>query len=643
MTERYWATLPPEQLATELMTRWQDWRRYFWASGIGVKAEKGRRYYFGLNDLGEASSRVQQGGDKGQYLKMVLNEIRPIVQRSLAMIGAQAPVMAPVAANSDADARQQAISSRGILEHVHREEGTAHMDKEVLEGAMTMGDAARLILWDATLGNPNTIDPETKQPTDPDGDFANHVLTPFDWAMDPSVKTRRNPLWLITRTYENRWEWAARLPEKADRILAARENDTNLEEYALRFGAVSEVLQRGDMIPIFRFFHVSGAAIREGRVHTCLNEGTWLEDGANPYRDATGKAGIPVVTCTPGPVSATALGYTNVFDALGVQDLLNAIQSVIASHTIRWGVRPIVDFAGSGMEHSTLGNGTTVLTVKSRDFKPEPLDVPPIPAEVFKEKDALKEQIMGALGMNPTAAGNPPFAGMPAQMAALLDQKARDFNDGLSTNYTEYLQKCATWELNILKAFAKTERFAMVQGKASQWMLKSFSGDSLKGVSRVAMEPVPAGTGTMAWKWAMAELLQKFGVQLAPEQLVNLMRTGEYESPFEYEEANRLRIQQENEGLLEGVIPPMLLARTHWLDIREHLAIVAPPGMAEQPRVVEAVMSTIAQKLALWRAMPPDLLALMDGPAAPSTLPPPMPEQGAPSQQEPQAPEGATA
>jgi hypothetical protein len=646
MAETYWAAYPPEKLAPEIMSRWKDWRRYFWQSGIGEKADKGRRYYYGWNNLGEASSRVQVGGDKGQYLKAVINKIRPVVQRARAMISAQAPKMAPIAANSDAGARKQAISSKGVLEHVHRELDTDAIDDEVLEIAMTMGEGFRLTLWDATLGEEQAVDPDTGRP-ETAGDIKTQALTPFDVAKDPSIRTWRNVPWVIVRTFESRWELAAQHHEKADRILAARDHEPEVGDgFDMRLG-VTDLINQGDFIPVYTFVHVDGKALKDGRYFRCLNEGTWLEDSANPYKTSAGRSRLPIESCAPDRIIATSMGYANIFDALGVADLLNAMESVIASHTVRWGVRPIIDYQGSGLQHSTLGNGVTVLTVKSKEYTPEPMDVPPIPPEVFKHLEALAEEIYQLLGMNSTAAGEPPFSGMAAQAMLLLDQKAREFNDGLARSFSSYKRGCASLELSILQNFAHTPRIAAIEGKAQQWMLKSWTSADLKQVREVAMEPVPAGTGTMAWKWAMAELLQKFGVQMPPADIVNLMRTGEYESPFEYEEANRLRIKSECEGLLEGRMPPLLMARTHWLDIPEHLALLAPPGVEEKPEVVKAVLATVDAKLAMWRSMPPDLLALLGGPPAPSTVPVLPPGTVAPgtqpqqSPQQPQAPEGA--
>lgn len=639
MPEQYWATLPPELLATKVMDKWKDWRRYFWESGIGVKADKGRRYYYGLNDMGDSASRVQAGGSQGQFLRVVLNKLRPVVRRTHAMISAQAPTMLPIPANSDARSREQAISAKGILEDTHRQHDTETLDLEVLEIALTMGESARQTLWDATKGEPQAIDPDTGEPISWAGDFAMDVLTPFDVARDPSWRSRRGWPWVITRTWESRWDWAARVPEKAEKILAARNLEAEYgEPYDFQW-ANAERITEGDAIAVYRFFHVDGPAYRGGRAFTCLSNGTWLEDGKNPYK------GLPVALCSAGGVISTSMSHADMFDALGSADLYNTMHTVIATHTVRWGIRPIVDIANSGIQHSTLGNGVSVLTVKDKDHIPVPLDVPPIPPEVFKHADALGTEINEQMGMNATAMGEPPFAGMPAQLAAILDQKAREYSDGLARSFTAYKQECATQELEILKTFPTSERVAVIQGKSKAWMLKSFTKDDLADVSRVAMEPAPAGTGTMSWKFSMAEVLRQFNVEMAAQDVVELLRTGNFESPFEAEEANRLRIKTENEGLLEGRRPPVLVPRTHWIDIPEHLALLSSPDVTEKPEVVAAVTETVLAKYKAWQSMPLPLLQLLGGPLPPMApaapaVPGEAPPEGEPTDAAPMPPEG---
>jgi hypothetical protein len=63
--DTYWAREAPDKLAGEVMSHWRGWRQYFVESGMAAKADKVRRYYYGLNDLAESNSRLREQGGAG--------------------------------------------------------------------------------------------------------------------------------------------------------------------------------------------------------------------------------------------------------------------------------------------------------------------------------------------------------------------------------------------------------------------------------------------------------------------------------------------------------------------------------------------------------------------------------------------------
>lgn len=626
---RYWATLPPDELAPAVMRHIRDWRRYFNTSGLAEKAAKGHRYYYGRSDSGDASSHLAAGGERKDLVRHIVNGIRPLVQRSIGMLLSGAPEMKPVAANSDAEAREQAIVSKGILEHVHREQEVDALRREALTAAMVMGEGARAILWDANKGEP-TIMGQDGQPAAYAGDFHNIVLTAFDIYRDPGFRSLTALPWVAFREFVNRYELAALYPEKADRILAISseekiEDGDTLIDVRWR---LSERLVETDAVCVYHFFHRDTRACPSGRAMLLMNEGLWLTEGPNPYD------GLPVHPLAPDRVLGTTLGYTNVYDALGVEDMSHALHSAMATNANRFGLGTVIRYKGDGLEESRLANGALAISVNAADKKPEPLQYPSTPPEVYAYADRLAKLEMQGLGLNETAMGTPPFSGMAAQAMALMDSKAEEYQDALAKGLTAFDAACATAEIRILKVFANDPRNAVIAGKAKSWMLKSFTGEDLRAVDRIAVEPVRPGSASMAFKFGLLEMMANFGVQLRPEQIIDLAQTGQMESQFEHEETNLLRIKRENEMLAEGQKPTVLLARTHWLDIPEHLAILNSPEMEEKPEVVQAVLDTVQEKLEAWRTMPPDLLSLLGGPTPPA---PPMPP-GMPGMLPPGAP-----
>lgn len=658
-TDTYWAALDADRLALRAMDKVRAYRTWFASVGHAEKALKGWTYANGWTTAGESSVRLQMGGEDQQLVKAVINGVRPLRQRIVAMVMSGTPEIQPVASNSDAAAREQADLSRGVLEDIHRKHTRSERDKKVLDLAVDMGAGALVVEWDAYAGKVT----QTKAATGPDGqpivdeqgfpvpepaawegDFRYWLASAFDVYMDPGLRDRKDAPWKIARRWVSKWRLAAKYPEKRERILAAGVGDgsTSLHDYfdarMLGMGAASGI--ESDMVPEYVLWHLDAPELPGGREMRFLSDGTWLSDGPYPYDGET----LPVFILAPDDVACTTLGYTNVFDVLGVSDAVNMIASGMSTNLAKGMVPPIINYVGSGLGKGVpIGTGHKVLSVSRPEMKPEYLEPPQTPPEAYKALEVLERWRLEGMGLNETSIGRPPYSGMAAQAMALLDSKVDEYNEGLQKGVIRYLETVATFELRVLKRYASEPRIAQIAGKAKQWMAKSYKAEDLSLVDGFRVEPVGAASRTVAGRLGLLETLGNFGVPLSPEQVIELYQTGQYESDFEAPLANRYRIREENELLMTGQVPPILMARTHWVDIPEHLALLNSPSIVEKPEVVEAVLATVNQKLDLWRTMPADLLTLLGGPPPP---PPPgmeMMQPGVPgaAPQGQQAPQGA--
>lgn len=617
---QYWATLPPEHLAKRAMDKVRAFRRWFHNTGYAAKALKGWRYANGWTDAGETSSRLQQGGERQQLVKAVINGVRPLRQRTVAMVLSGAPEMRPIAANSDAAAREQADLSRGVLEHIHRVHKRERRDRQSLSLAIDMGEGALVVEWDARAGKPTLTDPETGAPAMWEGDVRYWVATPFDIYRDPGLRDWEDATWVVVRRWVSRWRLAAVYPEKAEQIARVSaqpyaEDDFDFFTARLTHDTTTET----DLIAEYVLWHKDAPELEGGLELRFLADGTVLGQGPYPYDGD----GLPVIRLVPDDISCTSLGYSNIFDALGISDAINALASAMVTNVSKGAVPPILNPKGSGLSKGApIGTGHIVLDINNKDSAPFFMDPPSTPPEAYKLTEVLERWRLEGMGLNETSMGRPPYSGMAAQAMALLDAKADEYQDGLRKGFLSYLAEAATFELRILKRYASEPRIAQIAGKAKQWMAKSYSAESLAQVDAISVEAVGVASRTLAGKFGMLETFNNFGVPLTPEQIVELTRTGQYESDFDAAITNRLRIKEENELLMDGQVPPLLMARTHWLDIPEHLSLLNSPAVVERPEVVEAVLTAVQQKLEMWRNMPADLLALLGGPPPP---PPGMP------------------
>lgn len=648
-TSTYWAALDADRLALRAMDKVRSYREWFAAVGHAEKALKGWTYANGWTNAGESSVRLQAGGEDQQLVKAVINGVRPLRQRIVSMVMSGAPEMQPVASNSDAAAREQADLSRGVLEDIHRKHRRGERDKKVLDLGVDMGAGALIIEWDARAGKVTETgmkmgpddQPEVDERGFPvpepiawEGDFRYWLASAFDVYFDPGLRDRSDAVWVVARRWVSKWRLAAQYPEKRERILAAADASIGVggayDYFDARMLGIST--SESDMVPEYVFWHLDTPELEGGRELRFLADGTWLADGTYPYDGDT----LPVFVLTPDDVACTTLGYTNVFDVLGVSDAVNLIASGMTTNLAKGMVPPIINFAGSGLSRGVpIGTGHKVLNVSKPDLKPEYMEPPTSPPEAYKALEVLERWRLEGVGLNETSIGRPPYSGMAAQAMALLDSKVDEYNEGLQKARIRFQEATATFELRVLKRYASAPRIAQIAGKAKQWMAKSYKAEDLALVDAVRVEPVGAAARTVAGRLGLLETLSNFGVPLSPEQVIELFQTGQYESDFEAPLANRYRIREENELLMTGQMPPLLLARTHWMDIPEHLALLNSPSIVEKPEVVQAVTETVSAKLEMWRTMPPDLLALLGGPPPP---PPPgmeMMQPGAPGEAPP--------
>jgi len=697
-SNRYWALDPAPQLAKHVLQRYRDWRKYLRDMGHTTKALNGFRYHHGWNRLGESAAAISLGGEKRDYLRMVVNEVRVMVQHVLAMLAGRVPEMQPVAASRTPGAMEETIAARDILEHVHREQRVDSLHAEIRKLAFLMGEAYRLCLWDGNKGEPVAAD------TGPDGqpvaalhqgDFNNSVCSMLDVARDPTVRNWDAVSWVVIRTWENKHVLAANRPEEeASRIRSISWRgleSIDLQEDLWGMMALNTpALQSGDTIPVYHFFHADNPAAPGGIAFSCLSDGLWLgEPTGNPY------PGLPVKRLSPDSIHGTTLGDTNVFDVTGLCDAVNILYSTWITNAARWGIGTIAFPKQSSISRDSLGNGSTALEYTpvagaANGGMPTPIVPPGTPQDVVQLAQMLVSMIAKSLGLNDTAVGNLPFAGMPAALVAQMIQVAQQFQDTFYGAIVRFESDCATHELNCLKLFAKDSRTYEVMGESQRWMAKEFTGDTLKGVSRVAFEPAPAVANSLAGRQmqlqAMTEMAQVGGPISFPG-IVDFFMTGRMPAELSAVENLTIKIARMQEQLraakylpgpdgqplpvmdpMTGApaltdsgqpqfqidpasLPKLAVGMKVWTFIDPLLSLLDEEH--DTPAVMEAVLATVTECMQIWESTPPQLLALLGAPPMPAggmpppgspsmgAPPPPMPPQGAgPMSGTPQLPPG---
>jgi hypothetical protein len=186
--------------------------------------------------------------------------------------------------------------------------------------------------------------------------------------------------------------------------------------------------------------------------------------------------------------------------------------------------------------------------------------------------------------------------------------------------------------------------------------LKEFSNKSIDMIDRVTINVGNPLTETPEGKMEMANLYKDFGFITSPQDLGEVLQTGNLKTMTQGPHAEMMRITKENELLSQGGTVKSLLTDNHPLFIKERMSLFADaellntnePGSISDT-IVTNVLANIQEHIKLWKQLSqeqPELCALLNIPniatgAPPSGGPSGSAPAGAPKPGAPSAPTAA--
>jgi hypothetical protein len=179
-----------------------------------------------------------------------------------------------------------------------------------------------------------------------------------------------------------------------------------------------------------------------------------------------------------------------------------------------------------------------------------------------------------------------------------------------------------------------------ISGVANKAEAKQFKNTDIDGIDRVIVEDGNPLTQTLAGRIQVAQDLVQAGLA-TKEEYLNVLMTGQLEPVYQFENAQVMRIKEENEQMQKGKPVKAMSTDNHPLDIREHIVLLNSPEVRNDPNpnnpIKLAVTQHVLEHLNMWSSIDPRLgVALGISPAPPppamNGMPPgmPPPPPGAP-------------
>lgn len=474
--DSYFAAKEADETVEVLMRKSHQWFQRMDVSGYLDKLRNSWTSYHGAyyQDSGE-SHQISFGGEQGELTQIGINHYRNIAQHILNMITSTRPSMQARAINTDQKSTVQTTLANGLLDYYMRDHRLEEFIKVAAEYAIVFGSGYIKMEWNSTRGEVYDFNEELGvEIREGDLEFTN--LSPFDVLFDSSREDRKHD-WVITRSFKNRFDIAAKYPELKDKILALPTKSDLLEYTGFAFS-----YDDTDLIPVYEFYHRRSESMPDGRYMLYLDAKCVLMDSPMPYRN------LPVYCIAPSYYLGTPYAYTPMFDLLGVQDAVNSLYSTILSNQTAFGVQNIVVPKSADVSIAQLSGGLNVIEANEKDGAIRPLNLTNTPKEIFEFLQMLEKAMETVSGVNAVSRGNPDPNLRSGNALALVQSMTLQFLSGLQQSYVMLIEDLGTGIINILKDHATVPRIATIVGKNKRTYLKEFTGDQLDAVNRVVVD-----------------------------------------------------------------------------------------------------------------------------------------------------------
>lgn len=614
---QYFAALPTDEILPYLLYKIDDYYAFALKYRFLDKWKRSYLAYYGMSQSGTDTSKLSQAGTNGEEYILKVNDYRSLLQNLLTMTTSQRPAGQPKATNTDSKSMNQTVLARTVLDYYMEEERLELKLKDAAEFALFGGEGFIVLDWNATAGRVYSTDPETGAPIY-DGDLEAKAFHAIDmvrecWGENADTK------WRIVREFQNKWDLAAKHPDLARQIVGISEASDMLHRYS-NINYNSQTSE--DFIPVWTFYHEKTEAVPNGRLIKFVGADVVLSDGPLPFKK------MPVYEIKPAPWHGTPFGYTVGYDLMGIQQNLDALNSIIATNQMNYGQQNVLLPRGGEYNVYALAQGLNGIEYDPKVGEPKPLNLLSTPKELVDNISRLEQKQETISGVNSVARGNID-RDMSGAALALIASQAVQFNNGLQQSYNSLCDGVETGIIEILQEYATTPRIASIAGKSNRFRVQEFKGSDLDGISRVVSEQVNPVSKTAAGRLQMAQDLLKSGQISTPQHYFEVLTTGNIEALYEHETSQILMIRSENEDIGDGKAANAVVTDRHSLHIKEHATVLDSPEARQNPQIVKLVTDHIQQHIQILKTADPNLLALIGekslAPPPPAPMPPGVP------------------
>ena len=613
----YWAVKPTEEIAEAIKSKFEEYRSHHEKSGYFSRIKRSYDMFYSVNENG---SLALEKTEDGKLTSIKINHYKSLIKRLHSLITGNKLAFEARAINSDSESQLDSDLAKGLLEFYESEKHLGQTLSRAVETALVCLEAHVFSPWDSQKGQTIATDGKKKLY---EGDQEFSVLTAQNVA---SLTTLPNSPWKILRVKKHKYQLAAQYPEFADEIL--KEDDPTVDLYELDPTSRNNRTNSEDneSVTVYYMFHEKNHAAEQGRQVLICGESV-LEDGPLEYEE------IPCYQLKAGSVIASQWADSPAVDLLSLQQAIDLLSSATLSNNLDNAKQNIYS-SDPNLKIRRLSNSQNLITSAQ---PPVGINFTASSPENYKQLDSLISQQQILSGINEAAAGAGASSASGSSIAIQLSLAVQSVST-FQSNFATLAGDIGSCVIDNLKAFSRTERIAYISGIRRKSYARRFKAEDLYNVDRIIVTLGSAATQNMAGRFSLLESFMQYGIIKDPAILSNFLKTGEIESATEDNFQDSILIRDENQMMLEGKSPVVVMTDNHPAHILKHKELFSDLDVRDNPKLMALVLDHIQHHIQSNKTIDPDLAAILQIPPLPSmSAPPPTPE-GLPQPSQPNMP-----
>lgn len=606
----YWASKPIEEIASEIEAKFEEYSVWLYKSGYAGRIKLCYDRFYGIDQDGTVIIETEE---ESGVSRININHYKNLIKRIHLLIVQSKLSFQPRSRNADASALIDTDLSKGLLEYYNDEKNMNAVFSEAVETSLICLESWVHAPWDQNAGDPVTRNDDEMIMQ---GDQVFEVLT----ALDVARNMKTDSEWHIVRSTVNKWVLAANYPKYQAEILDARIEPSHIDEIVLdptisTHYDISTDQINDDLCYTFTLYHKKSKVMKDGR-RVLICNGVVLEDSNLSYNKA------PLYRLKSGNIIQTGMADSPSVDLLSVQEAINNLFSAVLSNNLNNAVQNI----WTNDPNLTVRKISKTQNIIISAQEPKGINFTQSKEETYKLLDQLISNQQLLSGVNETTRGNPQASLKSGNSLALMLAQAIQFVSDLQMNYAKLAGNVGSCVLDNIKAFATTERVAYIVGVNKRSYAKIYKAEDLSDIDNVVVDLGNPILQSQAGRWELIQMFTQYGLVQDPKMIATFMKTGEMDHTLDDEFKDAVLIKQENEMLMKGYIPTVVITDIHPQHIQKHRSVFDDPEVRNNPRVMEAALAHIQEHIEKMREIDPNLAMILGIPQLPPEMPPGTPQ-----------------